>query len=86
MNKKQWIAFAIKKWNINEKEAEEYLRYIDFLTENGELKKEVEYLELKNLPGVSGLKALRVEVTIQSASKNQKSQDILKAAKQVIST
>jgi hypothetical protein len=69
----------------HEKEAEEYLRFIDFLQVNGELKEDIERLVLKDLPGVSGLKALRVEVNVQSVSSQQKAEDILKAAKQVVS-
>jgi hypothetical protein len=67
-----------------EKEATEYLRYIDFLRANGELKEEIEQLELKDLPGVSGLKALRVEVNLQAPTTKHKAKDILKAAKQAI--
>jgi hypothetical protein len=52
---------------------------------NGELKEDIERLVLKDLPGVSGLKALRVEVNVQSVSSQQKAEDILKAAKQVVS-
>jgi hypothetical protein len=43
-------------------EVTEYMEYIDYLFANGYLKKEVEQLELENMQGVHGLKALRVEV------------------------
>ncbi|RMF65616.1 MAG: GAF domain-containing protein, partial [Bacteroidetes bacterium] len=43
-------------------EAEEYLRYIDYLQSSGYLTGAVEHLELENLQGVYGLKALRVSV------------------------
>jgi hypothetical protein len=64
----------------HEKEAEEYFRYIDFLQVNGELKKDIEQFELKDLPGVSGLKALRVEVNVQTPTTPKKAKDILKIA------
>ncbi|MCX8020879.1 MAG: hypothetical protein N2747_10335 [Chitinophagaceae bacterium] len=44
------------------KEAEEYLEFIEYLQSNGFFKKEIEHLELENLQGVVGLKALRVQV------------------------
>jgi hypothetical protein len=69
-----------------EKEAAEYLRYIDFLQANGELKEEIEQLELMDLPGVSGLKALRVEVNLQAPKSRQKAKDIMKEAHNIIST
>ena len=47
---------------FNEKEAEEYAGYIRYLQEKGWLKQEIEYLELEELQGVSGLRALRVAV------------------------
>jgi GAF domain-containing protein len=69
-----------------EKEAAEYLRYIDFLQANGELKGDIQQLELKDLPGVSGLKALRVEVNLQSPKSKQKAGDIMKAVENVLAT
>jgi hypothetical protein len=47
---------------FNEKEAEEYTGYFRYLQEKGWLKQEIEFLELEELQGVSGLKALRVGV------------------------
>jgi hypothetical protein len=47
---------------FNDKEAEEYAGYIKYLQEKQLLKQEVEYLELEELQGVSGLRALRVGV------------------------
>ena len=44
------------------KDEEEYLRYIRFLQEKKYFGKKVELLELEELQGVTGLKALRVEV------------------------
>ena len=46
------------------KEAEEYLEYIEFLTNEGLLTGEPEKLELEELQGVSGLKAFRVGINI----------------------
>lgn len=47
-------------------EAREARRHIDFLHAKGFLKPEVENLELEDLPGVQGLRALRVEVDLCS--------------------
>jgi hypothetical protein len=48
-------------------EAAEYLKYIEFLTEQGLLKDDVERLDLEELQGVSGLKALRVAVNLAAS-------------------
>ncbi len=49
-----------------EKEAEEYKQYIDYLQGNGFLLQKVEELELEELQGASGLKALRVKINMNS--------------------
>ena len=49
-------------------EAREMQQHIDFLIEEGELTGQLEVLDLEDLPGVQGLKALRVEVNTQSAA------------------
>ena len=49
---------------FDEKEAEEYSGYIKYLQETGSLKEAIEYLELEELQGVSGLRALRVKVQV----------------------
>lgn len=49
---------------FNQKEADEYINYIQYLQGQGLLKGELEHLELEELQGVSGLKALRVEVNL----------------------
>jgi hypothetical protein len=49
-------------------EFQEMSRHISFLQNQGYLRDEVESLELNDLPGVQGLKALRVGVNIESAS------------------
>jgi len=46
------------------KEFEEYMEYIEYLLAKGLLKGEVEQLELEELQGVMGLKALRVSVNV----------------------
>lgn len=46
------------------KEAEEYLEYIEFLQAEGMLTGETEYLDLEELQGVAGLKALRIAVNV----------------------
>ncbi len=47
---------------FNDREAEEYDGYIRYLQEKGMLGRQVERLELEELQGVSGLRALRVSV------------------------
>jgi hypothetical protein len=47
-------------------EAEEIRRHVDFLQAQGFLKNDLESLELDDLPGVQGLKALRVPVDLPS--------------------
>ncbi|MDX2305543.1 MAG: GAF domain-containing protein [Microscillaceae bacterium] len=45
-----------------DKEIEEYKKHIEFLQYKGLLESEIEYLELEELQGASGLKAIRVRV------------------------
>ena len=47
-------------------EGREIRRYIDFLRSQGFLKADTEALEVEELPGVQGLKALRVEIDLNS--------------------
>ncbi|MDD7915880.1 hypothetical protein [Polaribacter ponticola] len=47
-----------------DKDALEYIKYINFLQSRNQLGK-IEFLELEDLQGVAGLKALRVEVIYQ---------------------
>ncbi len=49
-----------------EKDAREYTQYLEYLHNKGYLEKEIEHLELEELQGVSGLKALRVKVVDSS--------------------
>lgn len=49
---------------FNQKEADEYVSYIRYLQGEKLLNNDMEYLELEELQGVSGLKALRVGVSL----------------------
>lgn len=49
-----------------QKELTEYLEYIEFLQKEGLLGEGIEYLELEDTQGISGLKAIRVEVNFES--------------------
>ncbi len=49
---------------FNKREAEEYTEYISYLQEQGVLNNDLEHLELEELQGVNGLKALRVGVAL----------------------
>jgi hypothetical protein len=53
---------------LNEREADEYKGYIRYLQEKGILNEEVENLDLEELQGVSGLRALRVGVKIEEGA------------------
>lgn len=48
-----------------QKELTEYLEYIEFLQKEGLLGPGVEHLELEDTQGISGLKAIRVEVNLE---------------------
>ncbi len=48
------------------KEMEEYRKYIQFLQNKGILKPGIEMLDLEELQGISGLKAMRVEVNLEN--------------------
>lgn len=49
---------------FNEETLYDYLQHVEHLQHTGALRKKVEYLELGELQGVSGLRALRVEVVV----------------------
>lgn len=51
---------------FNQKEADEYISYIRYLQGEKLLKNDLEYLELEELQGVAGLKALRVGVNLEA--------------------
>jgi len=48
----------------NQKEVPEYLEYIEFLKNKNVLKPNVEFLELEELQGVTGMRAIRVDINI----------------------
>ncbi len=54
-------------------EALEYKRYIEYLKSKDYITGEVEELELENLQGVQGLKALRIKININSTIESGKS-------------
>ncbi|KAA6434092.1 GAF domain-containing protein [Dyadobacter flavalbus] len=51
---------------FNEKSSEEYVGYIRYLQEKNTLCDDLEYLELEELQGVTGLKALRIGVNLEN--------------------
>ncbi|CAG4994173.1 hypothetical protein DYBT9275_01336 [Dyadobacter sp. CECT 9275] len=51
---------------FNNKSAEEYVDYIRYLQEQNTLLDDLEYLDLEELQGVNGLKALRIGVNLDS--------------------
>jgi len=53
-----------------QKELNEYLNFIEYLQSENLLVGEVEHLELEELQGISGLKALRVEVNLEPNPSN----------------
>ncbi len=55
-----------------EKDAREYKKYLDFLLYKGYLKKGYEDLELEDLQGITGLKALRAGINYSLTEKRQK--------------
>ena len=64
-----------------DKDAEEYSRYIDFLKSKNYLTGNVEDLELQDLQGISGLKALRVQVSYLKETEKISFKDILEVLK-----
>ncbi|GAB2836719.1 GAF domain-containing protein [Ferruginibacter profundus] len=57
---------------FNKKEADEYLEYIKYLQSKNMLKKDIEFLELEELQGVTGLKAIRVSIVIDHTEDTEK--------------
>jgi hypothetical protein len=49
----------------NQKEVQEYQQYIEFLQNKNILKRGIEFLELEELQGVKGLKAMRVHINLE---------------------
>ncbi len=54
------------------KEMEEYLEFIEYLQHEKLLGTEIEHLDLEDTQGISGLKAVRVNVILQSEASSQK--------------
>jgi hypothetical protein len=54
-------------------EEQEYGHFIDYLQQRGELEREVERLDVEDLQGVHGLRALRVAVNLQEPEENPES-------------
>ncbi len=50
------------------KEGREIRQHIDFLEAKGHLQSDVEYIDLEDLPGVRGLRAIRVKVNLEADS------------------
>jgi hypothetical protein len=50
----------------NQKEVPEYQQYIEFLQNKNILKQEIEFLDLEELQGVKGLKAIRVAINFEN--------------------
>ena len=57
---------------------EEYKRYFDYLATRKMIKDKVEELELEELPGANGLKALRVEIATPTSPAGLKKDDLLR--------
>jgi hypothetical protein len=57
---------------------EEYERYFDYLRARNIIKPQVEHLELEELPGATGLKALRIEILKPEKSSIVPKNDLLK--------
>src|SRR6476659_1421043 len=54
------------------KELEEYLEFVEYLQNEKLLGDEIEHLDLEDTQGISGLKAVRVNILLQSESVAQK--------------
>ncbi len=67
----------------NEKESEEYQKYIDYLQAGGYLKGELELLELEDVQGANGLRAMRVTVNTE-ASQQDHSKELKKTIEEVL--
>ncbi len=56
---------AAQKYRLSQpREAQEYWEYIDYLQASGYVTGEVEMLDLEDLEGAQGLKALRITVAL----------------------
>ena len=66
-----------------EQDANEYKQFISFLQSKGYFKKEIEDLELENLQGINGLRALRVEVNYANESAGVSVDEFMKSIENV---
>jgi hypothetical protein len=57
---------------FNRRDADEYISHIQYLQEQGILLNDLEYLDLEELQGVAGLKALRVGINLEYDHGNEK--------------
>jgi hypothetical protein len=55
-----------------QKELQEYLEYIEFLQNEKLLTENIEHLELEDTQGISGLKAIRVEINLNNSQEPSK--------------
>jgi len=55
---------------FNRRDADEYISHIQYLQEQGILMNDLEYLDLEELQGVAGLKALRVGINMEYDQEN----------------
>jgi hypothetical protein len=63
-----------------QRELIEYMEYIEYLQQEGLLGDGIEHLELEDTQGISGLKAIRVDVTLNMDSAPQKAAEVQRRA------
>jgi len=66
-----------------EQDASEYRKFINFLQSKGYFKNKVEDLELENLQGINGLRALRVEINYTKVKANISVDEFMKSIENV---
>ena len=64
---------------FSEEDAQEYCGYIDFLKKENLLEGDIEKLELEELQGVNGLKALRINIKLHDQKNEQKKNKEIKS-------
>jgi hypothetical protein len=65
-----------------QKELQEYMEYIEFLQNEKLLTENIEHLELEDTQGISGLKAIRVEVNLNSNGQENSKVELSKVTSQ----
>lgn len=63
---------------------DEYMRYFDYLRAKGIITGKIEHLELEELPGANGLKALRIEVSKQGKTPVLHKEDFIKSIEEAL--